>query len=438
MRILLLALGLLAFGTSFGQTAPNNEILRSGPMLGYAEMREAVVWVQLHGKARLWARYKATDASAYRYTDTLQTQEESAYTAKLYFKELDAGTTYQYDLIAGGKVLERPYPTTFTTASNWAYRRDPPAFSMALGSCTYINEKEYDRPGKPYGGGYSIFESIAAAQPDAMLWLGDNIYLRPGDWWTRSGYLARYSHTRALPEMQKLLATCNHYAIWDDHDFGPNNSSGSWIHRDWALESFKLFWPNPSYGYADLPGITTAFRYRGIDFFLMDNRYHRTEEHAQAPEHIWGRKQTDRLVDLLLQSNAPYKFVATGGQFLNSAQKYENHINFERERQYLIRRIEEEDIEGVVFLSGDRHHSEVMHYPMPGGNDLYEFTVSPLTSGPAQPEELNQWQIEGSLIEQRNYALLQVSGPYEARKVRIVFYSTEGKELYRYELPGRE
>ena len=58
---------------------------------------------------------------------------------------------------------------------------DPPAFSFVTGSCAFINEAKYDRPGKPYGGGYEIFESMAADDPDMMLWLGDNIYLREVD-----------------------------------------------------------------------------------------------------------------------------------------------------------------------------------------------------------------------------------------------------------------
>lgn len=416
------------------QSAP---AVQSGPMLGYAEMREAVVWIQLKEEGQVWAAYHAKTAPGDTfYTDSLLSQARDAFTAKLYLRRgMEPGKTYEYTIYVDGIKQNFPYPTELNTAPQWAYRTEPPSFTMALGSCTYINEEAYDRPGKAYGGGYSIFESIAAMKPDAMLWLGDNTYLRPADWWSRNGYLQRYTHTRSLPELQALLAACNHFAIWDDHDFGPNNTSGSWVHKDWALEAFKLFWPNPSYGYEDLPGTMTAFRYRDLDFILMDNRYHRTEEHQGAPEHIWGRKQTDRAIDLLLQSRAPYKFVVTGGQFLNSAQKYENHANYEEERSYFLQRIREEGIEGVVMISGDRHHSEVMEYRFPDGSLMHEFTVSPLTSSAAQPEEENHYRVKGSLLEERNYAILDVQGKRQEREVSIIYYSTEGKELFRYKLP---
>ena len=69
----------------------------------------------------------------------------------------------------------------------WQYRFDPPAFTLAVGSCVFINEPQYDRPGRPYGGNYEIFESLADSKPDAMLWLGDNAYFREVDFYSLSG-----------------------------------------------------------------------------------------------------------------------------------------------------------------------------------------------------------------------------------------------------------
>ena len=154
-----------------------------------------------------------------------------------------------------------------TTQVLWDYRMDPPPFSFVTGSCAYINEAKYDRPGKPYGGGYEIFESMAADDPDMMLWLGDNVYLREVDFQSYSGFLHRYSHARQTEEMANLLKTCPNYAIWDDHDFGPNDSDGSWIHADWSRDAFKAFWSNPSYGLPEAPRcVSTAFRFVDMEF----------------------------------------------------------------------------------------------------------------------------------------------------------------------------
>lgn len=410
---------------------------KSGPMLGYAEMREALVWLQLDSVHQVYALYREVDkedSPVYR-TASVETRREAAFSAKLYFDEIEPGRCYRYRIFADEQELTRPYPLEFCSAPLWEYRSDPPAFSMAMGSCAYINEEAYDRPGRPYGGQYAIFESISAMQPDAMLWLGDNAYLRPADWWSRTGYLKRYSHSRAVPEMQPLLAQANNFAIWDDHDFGPNDASGSWVLRETALEVFKLFWANPSYGYADLPGTMGAFRYRDCDFVLMDNRYHRTETSAHHPEQIFGREQIDRAIDLLKQSRAPFKFVVTGGQFLNSAKVYENHSNYPEEREYFLQRIAEENIQNLIFISGDRHHSEVMRYALPNGQFLHEFTVSPLTSGANKNvNEDNAYRVEGSLIQVRNYAIMKLSGKRKARQLDFHYYDSAGKELYHYQL----
>ena len=52
--------------------------------------------------------------------------------------------------------------------------------SFAIGSCSYVNEPEFDRPGKPYGSNFEIFNSINNKNPDFMLWLGDNMYFLTG------------------------------------------------------------------------------------------------------------------------------------------------------------------------------------------------------------------------------------------------------------------
>ena len=115
--------------------------------------------------------------------------------------------------------MGRPYKLRFQTLKLWQHREEPPPFRVALGSCAFVNEAPYDRPGRGYGNDYEIFMSINDRRPDIMLWLGDNTYLREPDWNTRTGVLNRYTHTRSLPQMQPLLAASHNYAIWDDHDF---------------------------------------------------------------------------------------------------------------------------------------------------------------------------------------------------------------------------
>ena len=166
---------------------------------------------------------------------------------------LEPGEAYAYTVRVDGAAVARPYPTEIRTQPLWQYRTDPPETTIAFGSCFYDNDAPYDRPGEPYGGATGIFESVRTAgpegrAPDAMLWLGDNLYLREIDWWSPDGIDDRYANSRAFPDLQPLLAATPHYATWDDHDYGPNNSDRSYIHKDAALDTFQRYWPNPTYG----------------------------------------------------------------------------------------------------------------------------------------------------------------------------------------------
>jgi len=234
---------------AFSLTTAQETLLQSGPMVGYADYREVALWVQTTQEATVYFEYWEAGKPEQRYrTAAVRTTAADGFTARIIADHLEPGRKYEYALFINGQEVSRPYPLRFQTLPLWQWRTDPPNFRIAVGSCLYINEPAYDRPGRPYGGDYEILQAIYEKQPDAMLWLGDNVYLREVDWNTRSGMIKRYTHTRSVPEMQPLLGSVHHYAIWDDHDYGPNNSDRSFIHKDQSREVFELFWANPTYG----------------------------------------------------------------------------------------------------------------------------------------------------------------------------------------------
>ena len=397
-------------------------------------MREVAVWVQTEAAAEVSMRYwtKGSEEKT-SSTPTVNTTEQDAFTAHLVATEVEPGTTYEYEILVNNATVPMERALEFKTQPLWQWRSDPPGFSFAVGSCSYINETKYDRPGTPYGGQYEIFETIEKREPEFMLWLGDNTYLREADWNSRSGIMKRYTHTRQTKEMQGLLSSCHHYAIWDDHDFGPNNSDRSFVNKDWSLEAFKRFWANNRYGINGKPGITTKFSWNDVDFFLLDNRYYRTPLYKYGESTILGEEQVEWLIDALKASQAPFKMVAIGGQFLNTAAIGENHVLYARERETIISRIAQEQIHGVVFLTGDRHHSELSKLDMGNGIVIYDLTASPLTSGMHSVEgEQNGFRVDKTLVEERNFALLEVSGPRTRRKLTINLINSEGKELWDY------
>ncbi|MEY3322207.1 MAG: hypothetical protein RLZZ417_1790 [Bacteroidota bacterium] len=411
--------------------------LKSGPMLGYSEMREVMVWLQTTAKGKIQLHYWDQNLPNQIFkSEIVETDFTTAFTAKIILSLLEPGKKYGYQVILNEKSLLFPYPLEFQTQSLWQWRTDPPSFSIALGSCAYINDTPYDRPGKPYGSNYHIFESILAKKPDAMLWLGDNTYLREVDWNSRSGILYRYSHTRATPELQGLLGSVHHYAIWDDHDFGPDNSDRGFIQKEATLEAFRLFWGNPTSGLPEQNGITSQFQWADIDFFLLDNRFSRAPDDRKTGERTqFGKVQLEWLIDALKTSKAPFKMVATGGQFLSAAATAENHIRlYPEERSYLIKRIEEEGILNIIFLTGDRHFTELTELKMTNGKYIYDLTVSPLTSGVNTNPDANVLRVPGTAVTEHNFGFLTFSGKRQERKLTIKIFDATGKEKWTKEI----
>lgn len=418
--------------------------LQAGPMLGYAQLREVAIWLQTTAPARVEIEYADTTALGVKYrTPPQYTEADKAYTTVFRIGPLLPGRVYRYRVYLDGKPVQLPYPTYFRTLPQWRWRTAPPDFRFVVGSCAYINDSLYDRPGQPYGGEYEIFRAITAQNPDFMLWLGDNVYLREADWNSRSGILYRYTHTRSLPELQPLLALCPHYAIWDDHDFGPNDADRGFWARNVTREAFTLFWANPSYGVPSAPeGITTFFEWGDADFFLLDNRTYRAPNKRSTGERSFlGTAQLEWLIDALKSSRATFKFVACGSQILNPSPGFENFINYAAERETLLKRIEQENIWGVIFLTGDRHFSEISVLTLPNGQKVYDITSSPLTASPfreAPQRDGNPLRMEGTLTPERNFLLLSVSGPEKDRQLTVSAFNSRGEKLWERTISARE
>ncbi|MFK7924572.1 MAG: alkaline phosphatase [Bacteroidia bacterium] len=433
MRNLLLLL-LMALASPI---VAQNDLLLSGPMVGYCEMREAMLWAQTNGPAVVQFEYYAVDApNKVMRTQFYKTNMQEAFTARLIADQVQPGKTYNYRIFVNEQEVKRSYAMTFKTPPLWQFRTDPPAMKIALGSCVFVNDSTYDRAGRPYGGDYSIFEQIATAKPDIMLWLGDNTYLREADWYTRTGIIHRYTHTRQVKEMQPLLAGSANYAIWDDHDYGPNNSDWTFRNKDMTKEAFRLFWGNPTYGLPSQGGITSSFQWGDADFFMLDNRWFRTPNNKKTEERtVLGETQLKWLIDALVSSSAKFKFVMIGGQVINNADVYENYANLApAERNFILNAIASEGIKNVIFLDGDRHHSEFSVWEQ-NGTKIYDFTASPLTSGSHDASaEPNRYRLEGSHVGIRNYGMMEITGPRLERKVVFSLYDTMGKKLWSHEI----
>ncbi|MFN0202604.1 MAG: alkaline phosphatase D family protein [Bacteroidia bacterium] len=431
-----------AYFSLFLLTVQAQDLLQAGPMVGYSEMQEVMLWVQTRQEAQVQLEYWDNETPhKLLETSTYKTEKTHAFTAHLLADAVEPGRKYTYRVLINGKEVKRAYPFQFQTPPLWQYRTEPPEMKIALGSCAYINEKEYDRPGNAYGSHYEIFTAISQQKPDMMLWLGDNTYLREPDWYSKTGMFHRYTHTRSLPEMQPLLASSINLAVWDDHDYGPNDSDRTFVKKELSEQVFQDFWANPTYGLPNMGGTTSMYEYGDAHFFLLDNRYFRTANEAKtASEKIClGKAQIDWLIEALVSSKATFKFVCVGGQILNPVKMYETLANLSAtEYEEIIARIEKENLKNVIFLTGDRHHSELSMKELANGQKIYDWTVSPLTSGTHEAsKEENTLRVKNSYIGVHNFGTIQIKGKRKERIAYLSLFDSEGKELWKYEIKAQ-
>ena len=430
--------------------------LVSGPMLGYQAHRETVLVLETRDARKVRVDYQIEGRPETALSKTITAPWVSpagGQPIKIVLPMLEMGARYTYRLSIDGKLQTFPYPLTFRTSDLWEWRKDPPEFSFLFGSCAYLNDPAYDRPGKAYGQGTEIFRHMAESGADFTLWGGDNLYLREADYSSESGIWYRYAVTRATPDLQKLFAVMNHYAIWDDHDYGPDNANASFEFKDVTLKAFQTYWGNPTYGEADHPGVYGKFVWGDAAFFLMDDRTHRDDTTLDQDKNprktAWGERQISWLKQSLLHSKAlknyRFKFIVTGGQVIQTAIKTtrsETHELYRREREDLIAFIVENKISGVVFLTGDVHHTALYRRAInPAGTQfIYELTSSPLSSSswPAATSEKAQDPVvvPGTILGTQNYCQIRLVGEKASRALVIRCYDKTNAFLWEQTIPA--
>ena len=132
----------------------------SGPMLGYNTLREASIWIETARPQEVTLRYWALNAPEYDQAISMTSSNDHGRTLTFVAGLLEPGTTYHYAFELDGITVSNE-AFEFTTQTLWNFRTPPPDFTFLAGSCLFINEPEYDRPGKGYGGEYEILKSMA-------------------------------------------------------------------------------------------------------------------------------------------------------------------------------------------------------------------------------------------------------------------------------------
>lgn len=399
----------------------------SGPMLGPTQMREATIWVQTENASIIRVQYR-DENEVENWSTPIETNSATANTATIRLSKVKPGQTYNYTVEVNGKLTDKG--GTFKTPTFYHERTPPPDFRFAVGGSHYAIEEGYELPYRILGGDYSIFETIYDSKPDLMIWAGNTATLRETDWTTQSGYLSRYTHARSLPEMQSLLANVPQLATWAKTDYAISNTGKFYAQRKYAKNAFQAFWPSPV-EIPDLNGIMTRYRYSDVDFIFLDVRSKRINSvTSDSFPAVLGSEQIEWLRQELVTSTATFKIIVAGAPVLNPAESPSNLSSANYEQNKLLEMLRSARVPGIFFISGGKSNGELTRLVHANSYNLYDLTVGPMTAKPEADDELNFFRMPGTNTVERQFTLVDVSGPENDRQLLLRVMNIDGQEIW--------
>ena len=193
-----------------------------------------------------------------------------------------------------------------------------------------------------------------------------------------------YYRRQSQSEWRSLVATTSVYSIYDDHDFGTNDcipgaeiESSKWKRE--VVEVFKENWNNPSYGGGEeTPGCWYEYYIGDVHFIMLDGRYYRDLENGS----MLGTVQKEWLFGVLASSKGKFKIIASPVPWSPGVKpgSKDTWDGFPEEREEIFSFIEEQQIDGVLLMSADRHRSDLRRIKRLNTYDLYEVMSSRLTN----------------------------------------------------------
>jgi alkaline phosphatase D len=315
---------------------------------------------------------------------------------------------------------------------------------IAFGSCA---SEKLDQP---------IWDAVVAAKPDLFLFVGDNIYADTEDMELMK---AKYAKLAAKPGYQKLKRTCPILATWDDHDYGVNDGGAWYPKREESakilLDFFEVPADSPRRG---RPGIYGAHTFgppgERVQVILLDTRTFKSRplKDSRGKDELkklnlvgWYVPHPDPATTLLgaaqwawleqqLRQPADLRIIASSIQVIADEKGMESWGNFPHERKRLYRTIADTKAEGVVFLSGDVHFSEVSR-TAEGPYPLTDFTSSGLTnSNPGWAAAVNRHRVSPSAYAKPTFGLVAIDWSAPAPRISLQARGVDGETAFEVTL----
>ncbi len=251
---------------------------------------------------------------------------------------LSSATTYTYTPSVDGMALPAR-AGTFTT-----FESGPMSFTVAAASCARL------------GSNGAVYETIASFAPDLFVITGDLFYADYVE--TAAHYEHAYASTLAQPAQAALYSAVPIAYVWDDHDYGRNNSDRTMPYRQLAFDAYDTNVPH--YPLAQSDAIYQSFAMGRVQFVLLDDRSHRdpNSDPDTQDKTILGADQLTWLQERLLAGRDDYALTVIVNQvpWVTAAEPGADYWGgYTFERQAIADFIAEHDIDNILMVAGDAH-----------------------------------------------------------------------------------
>lgn len=307
-----------------------------------------------------------------------------------------------------------------------------------------------------------VFDSMMVENPDIILMLGDNIYADTADPSTMWNIYKDLVNRSTFSDARRKVPV---FAVWDDHDYGKNDAGQEWEAKSPAKDVFLRFFQEPpdSPRY-DRDGIYHAKIIgppgRRVQLLMLDTRWFRgpleRAEQTEPPARgrrgpyiptqneeatMLGEEQWEWLAEQL-QQPVELRIVMSSIQFVADEHGFECWGNFPHERRRMLELIRETEAEGVLFVSGDRHHAElsVLDRNDPAAQeseppyDIYDLTSSSLNA-PIRDfrNEVNRSRV-GRVYQGANFGSIRIDWDRDDPQITLRIHDEYAKTVMEHVL----
>ena len=393
-----------------------NDLLRQ-PVIGIIQNNQVPVLIKTIAEGEARIEYRKTDESSSKFTEWENLSSKYSNSTNLILTHLNTNTEYKYRV----EFEDGNYSKWFRFKT-FPEQGMAGKFNFIFSAC--LREKYM---------GYNIFEQIEQSSPSFVALLGDQMY---GDYDGNLNILESYLSNDSLKKVlvqegeivlddktileafrnkynrvygvnfQNMASSIPLMAIWDDHDYGRDNSDRTYPYKKEARKVFKENFPDYSFVEED-GAIYYKFSIADVDIFILDTRWYRSPMENEDGElkTMLGSEQLKWLLNELKNSDAKFKIVFSsvpsndyGGDTSSGRDGFDSWMGYTFERNKILSFIEKNQIYGVMIFSGDQHYpsAHILNWKSPLnyvsrtdssieysfenlGTAVFDFSASPLS-----------------------------------------------------------